>query len=329
MTNSAVPAAIEFASAQSNRSASRPDLLRRFLNAYWLRPENAFWMSLRSLALSTCPLDPTSIDITCGDGIFSFLHCGGELADDFDVFRGAGHLDRVTSRSADMFDCRSDCYAPEVIRQPDRCFDHGCDLKPVLLEKAAALNFYPNLVQHDCNHPLPFADESFTTIYCNSAYWMTDVAGFLCQLRRITRRNGRVILHVKLADMHDYTLRRFRAQLGDKFLDLIDRGRRDCWPAVATRAEWETRFDRAGLSIQQTLPFVTRTHAQIWDVGLRPIAPLLVRMTNHLSPPTRLDIKRDWVALFRELLEPICHPDFDLFQADSEPAEIQYVLTPR
>ena len=329
MTNSAAPAAVESTPAQSDRSDARQDLLRRFLNAYWLRPENAFWMSLRSLALSTCPLDSTSIDVACGDGIFSFLHCGGELSPSFDVFQGAGHLDRVTSQSADMFDCCSDRYAPEVVRRPDRGFDRGCDLKPALLEKAAALNFYPELIQHDCNHPLPFADETFSTVYCNSAYWMDDVDGFLQQLRRVTRRDGSVILHVKLADMHDYTLRRFRSQLGDKFLDIIDRGRRDCWPTVANRSQWETRFDQAGLSILQATPFVTRTHAQIWDVGLRPIAPLLVRMANHLTPQTRDEIKRDWVALFQDLLEHICRPDFDLFPESSEPAEIQYVLTPQ
>ena len=75
-------------------------------------------------------------------------------------------------------------------------------------------------------------------------------------------------------------------------------------------------------------PFITRTHAHIWDIGLRPIAPLLAKMTRALAPKTRASIKREWVDLFCELLEPLCDPDVDLFAVKDEPAEVQYVLTP-
>jgi hypothetical protein len=67
----------------------------------------------------------------------------------------------------------------------------------------------------------------------------------------------------------------------------------------------------------------------VWDIGLRPIAPLLVRMANELTPQTRLEVKRDWIALFCDLLEPLCRPEFDLFASASEPAELQYLLRPR
>ena len=69
-------------------------------------------------------------------------------------------------------------------------------------------------------------------------------------------------------------------------------------------------------------------HAHIWDVGLRPIAPLLVKMTQALSPETRASIKREWVDLMIELLEPLCAADLNLFSATDDPAEIQYVLSP-
>ena len=53
------------------------DLLRRFVQAYWLRPENALWMTLRSTTLSAHALERPSLDVSCGDGVFSFLHAGG------------------------------------------------------------------------------------------------------------------------------------------------------------------------------------------------------------------------------------------------------------
>lgn len=304
----------------------RMERLRRYLNAYWLRPENAFWMTLRSIILARRNLRSPSIDLACGDGVFSFLHAGGRFDEAFDVFGAVGNLARVTSDNADMFDAGSERYRPTVARAPRWRIDVGVDLKPELLAKANELGFYGRLVRQDFNTPSAFGDESFASVYCNSAYWVREIEQFLRELGRIVRPDGEVILHVKLADMRAYTLGRFEKQLGERFLRIIDRGRRECWPTVGTRNEWERRFERAGLEIVEATPFVTRTHAHIWDVGLRPIAPLLARMANALTPQTRAEIKRDWVALFTELLDPICRPDFDLFDTRSEPAEIQYVL---
>jgi|GEM_PF-394502 len=307
----------------------RRELLRRFLNIYWLRPENAFWMTLRSAALSRVDFEPRSIDVACGDGVFSFVHAGGAFDEAFDVFCAVDHLDRVHSEAADMFDGAADRYHPLIARAADWRIDVGTDLKPQLLQKAASLDFYRETIEHDSNAPQPFDDHSFATVYSNSAYWMREIDALLHELRRITRAGGRVILHVKLKHLTEYNLEAFRPQLGENFLRIIDRGRKACWPALGTRAQWERRFSDARLDIVHATPFVTRTHAQIWDVGLRPIAPLLVRMANELKPQTRAAIKRDWVALFEQLLEPICDPGFDLFEQSSEPVEMQYVLTPR
>jgi SAM-dependent methyltransferase len=285
-------------------------------------------MTLRSMALSSVAMDAPAIDVGCGDGIFSFLHAGGALDPDFDVFLSAGSLDRVTDEHADMFDCDAAEYAPRAVRPPGWRIRVGSDLKPTLLRKARALYFYDELVEHDSNRPLPYSSGRFATVYTNAAYWVREIAPFLRELRRVTRPGGRVVLQVKLAEMSRYTLERFRPQLGERFLEIIGRGRWACWPTVASRAEWERRFDQAGLKVLEAAPLATRTHAHLWDVGLRPIAPLLVRMANAISPATRAAIKRDWVELFMDLLEPITRADFELFAGNAEAAEIQYVLTP-
>ena len=328
-TTTTLAAALEPNEHEPMAAANTAEVLRAYLSAYWLRPENAFWMSLRSKALARERLGPPSADLSCGDGIFTFLHCGGRFDDSFDVFQTVGQLDRVAKSHADMFDFHDADYAPPVMRRPSTIVDIATDLKPALLAKADALGFYRTLIQHDNNHPLPFADEELASVYCNSAYWVKRIDAFLRELARVTQPDGAIVLHVKLADMAAYTLEAFRPALGDRFLEIIGRGRQECWPTVATRSEWEQRFRAAGLAIVDAHPFVTRTHAQIWDIGLRPIAPLLVRMANHLTAETRLAIKRDWLALFAELLEPIGREDFDLFGDSSQPAEIQYVLRPQ
>ena len=302
-------------------------LLRRFLQAYWLRPENAFWMTLRSEMLSRVPLTAPAIDLGCGDGVFGFLHCGGVFDPDFDVFCSVGKLDDVTGGHADMFDHVTDSYRPVIQTPPAERFDVGTDIKSTMLTKASGLRLYDRLVEHDCNRPLPFNDGSFETIYCNAAYWVENIDGFLRELWRIARPSGRIVLQVKLDSLARYTLERHRAALGDRFLDILGRGRHACWPTVTDRAGWESRFASAGLAVVEAAPFITRTHAHMWDVGLRPLAPLLVRMTRELSADTRSSIKRDWVALFYDLLSPFCHPALDLFATGDEPGEIQYVLS--
>jgi len=302
------------------------DLLRRFVQAYWLRPENALWMTLRSITLSAHALERPSIDISCGDGVFSFLHGGGAFDPAFDVFTSVARLDRRQSETGDMFDHLRDDYRPPIISRPGDSIDVGTDCKPTMLAKADRLRFYDRLVEHDNNEPLPFADGTFQTVYCNAAYWVANIDGFLAEARRITRPGGRIILQVKLDSMRRYTLEPCEAALGRRFLDIIGRGRIDCWPTLADRSTWETRFARARLSIENATPFVTKTHAHLWDIGLRPIAPMLVRMANALSPATRAAIKTEWVDLFCELLEPLCDPSLELLPIRDEPAEIQYVL---
>ncbi|MGB2987215.1 MAG: class I SAM-dependent methyltransferase [Phycisphaerae bacterium] len=307
---------------------NRTELLRRFVQAYWLRPENAFWMTLRSELLSRCPLEHPSVDLACGDGVFSFLHCGGVFDPAFDVFTSVGGLDRVRDQHGDMFDHVSDAYQPPIVSRPTDTIDVGTDLKPALLAKAKQLHLYGRLAEHDNNQPLPFEDNAFQTVYCNAAYWVADIDRFLAEMNRITRPGGRVILQVKLDSMRRYTLGAYRNILGDQFLDIVERGRMESWPTIASQSTWETRFAAAEFSIKCTAPFITQTHAHIWDIGLRPIAPMLVKMVNALTSATRAAIKKDWVDLFCELLAPLCDPDFCLPTSQDEPAEVQYVLTP-
>jgi len=303
--------------------------LRRFVQAYWLRPENAFWMTLRSIVLSRTQLAIPAIDVACGDGVFMFLHCGGALHPDFDVFQSVGHLDRIHTEHADMFDHADHAYAPRVMAPPRHSVAVGLDAKRALLRKAARLGLYEELVEHDGNRRLPLDDGRFQTVYCNAAYWIEDIDGFLAELQRIVHPDGIVVLQVKLDSMRRYNLEDHGDVLSERFLDIIGRGRLDCWPSLADRKTWEARFARAGLTIEEATPFITADHARIWDVGLRPIAPMLVRMANALTSETRASIKRDWVDLFCELLDPICRTDFTLSSSNDEPAEIQYVLSPR
>ncbi len=305
---------------------SQKEMLGRFLEAYWLRPENALWMTLRSEALAQCTFDRPSADLCCGDGIFSFLHHGGLFDPAFDVFWPSAALPEGADTRADMFDHVTDDYRPPIRYPAPTTIDLGTDVKPAFLTKAGRLKLYGQLVQQDHNHALPWPPGTFQTVHCNAAYWLTNIEGFLAELRRIVAPGGKVILQVKLDSFHRYSLARNHRQLGDRFLERIIGHRLDSWPTLASRAVWESRFEAAGLVIDRETPFTAKTHMQIWEIGLRPIAPLLMKMANGIGSSSRAAIKRDWVALILDLAEPFCQPEFTLSDTTAEPGEIQYVL---
>jgi SAM-dependent methyltransferase len=306
--------------------------LTRYLNAYWLRPENAMWMALRSEALSEVSLVGPSADFCCGDGIFTFIHAGGVLDPSFDVFCVTkvevekNHEQDGSAAQHDMFDCVSAAYDPKVLSQPDFLIDVGMDLKTSLLERAKRLQFYKRSLIHDCNERLPFENEVLQTIYCNSAYWLREIDPFLREIARVLQPGGKAVLHVKLDAMRQCNLGEFKSEFGEKFLNLITGDRLDNWVTLSDQATWERRFAQARLTIESKRTLATTTHARLWDVGLRPISPMLIRLANSGNARTRVEVKRDWVALMHDLILPLCDSALSLGSRRSEPVEIQYVL---
>ncbi len=306
--------------------SSMMDRLNRFLPAYWLRPENALWMTLRSSALKDAAWAGPTLDACCGDGIFTFLHLGGKFDPSFDVYCGVDR-NAVTARpQSDLYDAWNEDYRPQIAVRPTEMVDVGSDHKATLLAKAGRLEFYRKLMEHDHDLALPIAAESFQTIYCNAAYWMKDVESLLAEFRRLLRPGGSLILQVKLEAMRRHVPDSLRLPMGPKVLEILNGDRLECWPGLADRATWEGRFKRAALIVHDAKPFVTGAHALMWNIGLRPIAPLLMRMVAALNVDTRAAIKADWVELFTTLLSPMCRHDFAVYHGSGEPVEMQYVL---
>lgn len=79
------------------------EMLRKFLNAYWLRPETAMWRTLDVESMKNFDFISPSLDLGCGDGTFSFLRGGGEFLDNFDVFLDVDNLDQFFENK-DVYD---------------------------------------------------------------------------------------------------------------------------------------------------------------------------------------------------------------------------------
>ena len=138
------------------------------LNVFWLRPETAMWREIDISAMVPFKIRSPSLDLGCGDGIFSFIRAGGGLDEGFDAFRAVARLDRFFE-NADVFDAFDESVNPVVTHPPGYRIDCGFDHKENLLRKAKQLGLYSNLKVGDANHPyrLPtIASTAYSPISC-------------------------------------------------------------------------------------------------------------------------------------------------------------------
>jgi SAM-dependent methyltransferase len=305
------------------------DWLKDFLNVYWLRPENALWRALNCKALAGLEIQNPSLNLSCGDGVFSFLLNGGNFSTDFDVFRGAGDLEAFYE-DTDIFDVSPSEYTPAISRRPNISMTVGTDLKPNQLEKAKALDFYDEVVAQDNNEPLPFMDDRFETVYSNSAHWAENISLHLSEIERVLSPDGTAILQLKTPAITSFLEKlrsEYESDLGTELINIVDRGRSDHYAHLHEPDIWADYLRDAGLCVVERRQTVTWVHSRLWDIGLRPISPHLIRMANSLSTEQRRLIKEDWIDTWREMLAPFYDTDFDFNRSRAVP-ELVFVVEP-
>ena len=299
----------------------------KFLNLCWLRPENALSMTMRSKALRPYlqNINGLSIDISGGDGISTFITAGGELDKDFDIFRTVGSLSKVREHAADIYDHFEETYSPLVTKVPDFQINWISDWKENLLKKAKSLHWYNNYLLQDNNLALDLKSDSFGFIFSNSAYWVKEIDFFLTELNRILKNDGTIVLQVKNSLQFENTFRDIK-QLSSLSKGLLDRGRSFTYQSLADEDEWLRRFERAGFNLLERTPIATKDIRQIVDIGLRPWAPVTIKMANNLEPSVRSEVKAEWIEICYDLLEGFAYPGSS-FGVDERVAEYQYVLS--
>lgn len=120
--------------------------LEALLDVFWLRPETALWRELDIRAMKSFDFNSHSLDIGCGDGLFSFIRAGGRFDPGFDAFRAMTGLDRFFD-NVDVFDAFDGQVNPVVAELPEYRIGCGFDHKKNLLNKAGQLGLYASLKQ--------------------------------------------------------------------------------------------------------------------------------------------------------------------------------------
>ena len=111
------------------------------------------------------------------------------------------------------------------------------------------------------------------------------------------------------------------------FLNWLDRGRlSDNVKQAKSADEWEALFTAAGLQVEQHRVHLSKTVIQIWDIGMRPLFPTLMKMVQAINPEMIDAIKSEWIATMKHFLQPVVEMDAKLTQG-AEPAFHCYMLT--
>lgn len=289
------------------------DTLQQLLNVFWLRPETALWREIDIRVMQAFEMRSPSLDLGCGDGTFSFIRAGGEFDKSFDAFRSVSQLDQFF-QNVDIFDSYDENLSSAVTSPPEYRIDVGFDHKINLLKKAGQLGLYGTLKQGDANQPLPFPDASFNSVFSNIVYWLDSPQDVILEISRILKPGGCACLMLPNITLPQFS---FYNQLyvkgGDarwKFLEMLDRGRfADNIRQAKSADEWQAMFEQAGLKIERHHSHLSKLTIQAWDIGLRPLFPVLLEMANELSPEKLVSIKAKWIQTMRAFLEPLLEID--------------------
>ena len=311
-------------SYRQNSDRSVRAILKTLLNVYWLRPETALWRAIDPMQLSHYEFTRPMLDLGCGDGIFSFTAMGGEFGLGFDMFLAVKDS-KEFFKGDDIYNYYEEgVIKRDIVTPPRQKIDVGLDWKNNLLKKASELDLYESLVEHDANYLLPFNDGQFGTISSNIVYWIDNSEGLLNELRRVVAEDGQILLMLPNDSLRKYYVYNYYLKYGWEWVRKIDRGRYSTITQTHTYDGWKDIFIRCGLKVKSHRVHLSKTVIQLWDIGLRPISPLLIKMANSLTEENRAAIKAEWIDTVAELIEPFCTtewitdkeypPCFHLFQ---------------
>ncbi len=282
--------------------------LEAHLNVQWLRPESALWDAIASSVVSQAEFLSPTLEVGCGNGVFSFITAGGRFGPEYDGYRNADP--RRSGEGEDLYDQFAAGPDPAwVTQRPDDLIDCAVDAKSNLLQQAQALAFYRTTVRADANLGLPFEDKAFQTVFSNMLYWLDSAAFALREVRRVLRPSGRAWLCLPDHSFRDTCISYRWREERSEFLRLLNRGRSDSIHWAISISELTALAGQIGLRLVSHAAYLSPVTLRAWDIGLRPLAPALIRMVQHFTEAERLSMKLEWMDILRPLLNELYELD--------------------
>ncbi len=275
------------------------DDVARFLAYAWLRPESVLWDVILSRRLHALRAPSPALDFGCGDGAFQFLHLGGEFNETHDLFCEA---DPAHAEGNDLYGSRQAGTQPVVAKPAAAGVRCGADANRRSLRQARRLGLYRELCVLDGNARQPWQTAAFPSAFSNILYWLVSPERALAELARAIAPGGTLTLAVLTEDFPRHSLTGNDAGRAIPWRRALAYGRWDCYRAFYTEAALTALAAAAGFRVEHTGRCLAPLTVRLWDIGLRPLAPQLIRMANALAPETRLGIKREWCGSLQPVL---------------------------
>lgn len=302
--------------------------LDQLLNIHWLRPETALWRTFDCLLMEKYgQFSGCSADFGCGDGTMSFVMAGGRMQN-YDVFMDVGDLHGYNA-GADIYNQRTDVSVETNQSLLRYGFEWGIDHKDGLIDKAKRFApFYKNNLVFDLNRKLPFEDSYFDSAFSNILYWLDDMDAVLSEWQRVIRTKGRLHIFVPNNTFKQKSWLYYQApHTGNlRYLNYFDRGYNALIHHCYDRMTWQSIFQKNGFAVSDHHLYLTDPVMNLWNIGTRPVAPLLINMAGKLSSADRTAVKEEWVDYFRRFLAPIVEGEFERVVPEQEAAFHFFVL---
>lgn len=264
-------------------------IIWNFLKVYWARPEVAIWRTLDVLKLKNHFFEVPSMDLGCGDGVFTFTLLGGETDIAFDVYQTIST--KRFWKNVDVYDQPAG-YRPKIIKKVKKKMDFGVDWKQNLLDKAKNLKTYKKLIKHDLNRKLPFQTRSIKSIFSNVFYWIDNLPSLISESYRILKNDGDLIICVPDEKFRDNLIYQRYILNHQKWAKMLDRGIYNNIKHCYSYDKWCGLFKEAGFEIEHHTSYLSKQFVQFWNIGLRPYSPYLIEMANRLDQTIRKKIKQ-------------------------------------
>jgi len=286
-----------------------------YLSAFWLRPETALYQAAEASIVSTLLLqnqnDPF-LDIGCGNGVNTSLIAGWRFMPDFDVFSD------LDLESSDIYDSPLKKKDQVSFLKTGRTIDYGIDIKESMVQRARSLGTFKQVLKADVSN-IPVDSNTIGVIYSNVLRDFKEnvLSDALRECQRLLKTEGSLIFPTPTKTYRDKLYHYSKAKEMEKMGDLtgarhqlmLDRGRSEYCAQQISIEDWEDLLTEYGFEVVNTYPLSGVKLTNLWDTGLRPYTPLLVKFLENVSDDNRYKLKQAIVDFLTGLLYEVLEED--------------------
>lgn len=285
------------------------DIVQEYLAMNWLRPENAVCdTAAYRLIAPAIRQQGKSLEIGIGNGYNSFMLLGGRFTPDYDWFYNVktdGFWD-----NADIYDtCDKSLTIRSFIATPPIKMVHtAIDHKQNLLDQAKQLDFVDNLICADASQL--HIEGHFDLIFSNILYWLPDPFAVLNEAGKHLSDQGQIVTVFPNPSFYAHC----RSYVDESPLwKRLNRGRADSMMWHLSLGEFQEKLAQreTGLKVIKAERYLAEQTLRIWDIGLRPLSPHLIKMAQALAPETRQEIKAEWCETCLPFVLEQLHNEFE------------------